>query len=224
MPAVNENARWSSCVARLRKVLCIGLNYSDHVAEAGMPIPVEPLVFQKGVNTIVCPYGNILIPRKSVNTDCEVELGVVIVKNARYLNTIEEARDYIAGYCVSHDVSEREFQLERSGQWSKGKSCNNFNPLGPFLADADEINDVHMSFSVNGEQMQHGYRTLMVFDCFYLVYYQSLFMILEASDLLNTGTPPRVGLGKKPPQYLKRDMVELSIEGLGSPKQSCINS
>lgn len=228
LPDVPENARWASCVARPGKVLCIGLNYSDHAAESGMAIPTEPIVFQKGANTVVGPYDNILIPRKSTKTDWEVELGIVIGKDARYLNSVEDAKDYIAGYCISHDVSEREFQLERSGQWTKGKSCDNFNPLGPFLSTADEINDVHnlsMSLSVNGKQMQKGNTSFMVFDCYYLVYYLSQFMTLEAGDLISTGTPPGVGFGMKPSQYLKAgDVVELSIEGLGSQMQVCINA
>lgn len=228
LPDVDENARWASCIARPGKVICIGLNYSDHAAESGMLLPVEPIVFLKGANTVVGPYDNILIPRKSIKTDWEVELGIVIGKNARYLNSVDEAKDFIAGYCVSHDVSEREFQLERSGQWTKGKSCDNFNPLGPFLVTADEINNVHdlsMSLLVNEEQMQKGNSSFMVFNCYYLVHYLSQFMTLEAGDLINTGTPPGVGLGKNPPQYLKQgDVVELSIEGLGNQKQICINA
>lgn len=195
-------------------------NYSDHAAESGMPVPTEPIIFQKGANTVVGPYDNILIPRNSEKTDWEVELGIVIGKDTCYRNLIEEAKDYIAGYCVSHDVSERAFQLERGGQWTKGKSCDNFNPLGPFLATADEISDVHnlaMSLHVNGKQMQKGNSSTMVFNCYFLVHYLSQFMTLEAGDLISTGTPPGVGLGMKPPQYLKAgDVVELSIEGLGS--------
>ena len=227
-PDVPENARWASCIARPGKVICIGLNYSDHAAESGMAIPTEPIVFQKGANTVVGPYDDILIPRKSNKTDWEVELGIVIGKDARYLNSVEDAKDYIAGYCISHDVSEREFQLERGGQWTKGKSCDNFNPMGPFLATADEINDVHnlsMSLHVNGRQMQKGNTSFMVFNCNFLVHYLSQFMTLEAGDLINTGTPPGVGLGMKPPQYLKAgDVVELTIEELGSQKQVCINA
>jgi len=228
LPGVDENVRWASCVARPGKVICIGLNYSDHAAESGMAIPAEPIVFQKGANTVIGAYDNILIPRKSEKTDWEVELGIVIGKDARYLNSVEESKDYIAGYCISHDVSERAFQLERGGQWTKGKSCDNFNPLGPFLATADEINDVHnlsMSLHVNGKQMQKGNSSTMIFNCYYLVHYLSQFMTLEAGDLISTGTPPGVGLGMKPAQYLKEgDVVELSIEGLGNQKQTCINA
>jgi 2,4-didehydro-3-deoxy-L-rhamnonate hydrolase len=228
LPTVPENARWASCVARPGKVICIGLNYSDHAAESGMAIPTEPIVFQKGANTVVGPYDTVLIPRKSVKTDWEVELGIVIGKDARYLNSIDGAKDYIAGYCISHDVSEREFQLERGGQWTKGKSCDNFNPLGPFLATPDEIKDVHnlsMVLSVNGRQMQKGNTGFMVFNCYYLIHYLSQFMTLEAGDLISTGTPPGVGLGMKPPQYLKAgDTIELSIEGLGDQKQVCVDA
>ncbi|HEY0652584.1 MAG TPA: fumarylacetoacetate hydrolase family protein [Chryseosolibacter sp.] len=228
LPDVKENERWAACFARPGKVLCIGLNYSDHALESAMPIPTEPIVFQKGSNTVVGPYDNIIIPRKSVKTDWEVELGVVIGKDARYLNSIDEAEDYIAGYCVSNDVSEREFQLERGGQWTKGKSCDNFNPVGPYLATRDEIKDPHnlsMKLSVNGRQMQNGNSSTMVFNCFFIVHYLSQFMTLEAGDFITTGTPPGVGLGQKPPFYLKKgDVVELSIEGLGSQRQVCIDA
>jgi 2-keto-4-pentenoate hydratase/2-oxohepta-3-ene-1,7-dioic acid hydratase in catechol pathway len=227
-PQISANERWAACVARPGKVLCIGLNYSDHAAESGMPLPNEPIVFQKGANTVVGPYDNILIPRNSVKTDWEVELGIVIGKDARYLESIDEAKDYIAGYCIAHDVSEREFQLERGGQWTKGKSCDNFNPLGPFLLTGDEIENVHdlqMSLSVNGIEKQKGNSSFMVFDCYYLVHYLSQFMTLEAGDLICTGTPPGVGLGMKPPEYLKSgDIVELSIQGLGRQKQICIDA
>ena len=228
LPDVPEKVRWGACVARPGKVLCIGLNYSDHAAESGMPVPAEPIVFQKGANTVVGPYDTVLIPRKSKKTDWEVELGVIIGKDARYLNSIEEAKGYIAGYCTSHDVSEREFQLERGGQWTKGKSCDNFNPLGPFLATPDEIADPHnlsMSLHVNGVQMQKGNTGTMVFNCYFLIHYLSQFMTLEAGDVISTGTPPGVGMGKKPQQFLKEgDVVELSVEGLGSQKQTCVNA
>jgi 2-keto-4-pentenoate hydratase/2-oxohepta-3-ene-1,7-dioic acid hydratase in catechol pathway len=228
LPEVADDVRWASCISRPGKVLCIGLNYSDHAKESGMAIPTEPIVFQKGANTVVGPYDNILIPRGSEKTDWEVELGIVIGKDARYLKSIEEAEDYIAGYCVSHDVSERAFQLERGGQWTKGKSCDNFNPLGPLLVTKDEIRDVHqlsMTLSVNGQQMQNGSSQTMIFNCYFLVHYLSQFMTLEAGDLISTGTPPGVGMGMKPAQYLKvGDVVELSIEGLGSQKQVCVNA
>lgn len=228
LPDVANDVRWASCISRPGKVLCIGLNYSDHAKESGMAIPAEPILFQKGANTVIGPYDNILIPRGSQKTDWEIELGIVIGKDARYLNSVEEAEEYIAGYCVSHDVSERAFQLERGGQWTKGKSCDNFNPLGPYLVTKDEIGGVHklsMSLAVNGQPMQKGSTQTMIFNCHYLVHYLSQFMTLEAGDLINTGTPPGVGLGMKPPQYLKNgDIVELSIEGLGSQKQICVNA
>ena len=228
LPDVSENERWGSCIARPGKVICIGLNYSDHAKEAGMPIPTEPIVCQKGANTVVGPYDNIIIPRKSKKTDWEVELGIVIGKDARYLSSSDESGDYIAGYCVSNDVSEREFQLERGGQWTKGKSCDNFNPLGPFLVTKDEIKDVHnltMSLLVNGKQMQNGNTSTMIYNCFFLVHYLSQFMTLEAGDLISTGTPPGVGMGMKPPTYLNQgDVVELSIEDLGTQMQVCINA
>ncbi len=227
-PPVPESARWGSCVARPGKVICIGLNYSDHAAESGMPLPSEPIVFQKAANTVVGPYDPILIPRTSVKTDWEVELGLVIGKDCRYLNDANEAKEYIAGYCISNDVSERAFQLERGGQWTKGKSCDHFNPLGPYLSTADEIIDPHnlkMNLWVNGVQMQNGNSRFMVFDCYFLIHYLSQFMTLEAGDLISTGTPPGVGMGMKPPTYLKSgDLVELSIEGLGKQKQTCINA
>ena len=201
---------------------------TDHAAESGMAIPTEPIVFQKGANTVVGPYDAILIPRKSEKTDWEVELGIVIGKDARYLDSIETAKDYIAGYCISHDVSERAFQLERGGQWTKGKSCDTFNPLGPYLVTPDEIADVHnlpMTLWVNGVQMQKGNTSTMIFNAYYIVHYLSQFMTLEAGDLISTGTPPGVGLGMKPPQYLKAgDVVELAIEGLGRQKQTCVNA
>lgn len=228
LPGVPGNTRWASCVARPGKVICIGLNYSDHAAESGMAIPAAPIVFQKGANTVVGPFDDIIIPRKSLKTDWEVELGIVIGRDARYLNAINDAKDFIAGYCVSHDVSERAFQLEMGGQWTKGKSCDNFNPLGPFLATTDEMNDPHnlsMTLYVNGKQMQKGNTSFMIFDCYYLVHYLSQFMTLEAGDIISTGTPPGVGLGMEPQQYLKEgDIVELSIEGLGSQKQICVNA
>ena len=224
-PVVNNDVRWASCVPRPGKVICIGLNYSDHAAESGMPIPTEPIVFQKGANTVIGPYDDILIPRKSEKTDWEVELGIVIGKDTRYLENIEDAASCIAGYCISHDVSERAFQLERGGQWTKGKSCDNFNPLGPWLVTPDEIADVHnlpMNLHVNGERMQLGNTRHMIFNCWYLVHYLSQFMTLEAGDLISSGTPPGVGLGMKPPRYLKAgDTVSLSIEGLGTQQQLC---
>jgi len=220
---VSPSERWAAPVARPGKVICIGLNYSDHAAESGMPVPEEPIVFLKAANTVVGPYDEVLIPRTSVKTDWEVELGVLIGKEARYVESIEAATAHIAGYCTAHDVSERAFQLERGGQWTKGKSCDTFNPLGPFLATPDEIADpanLSMSLRVNGEPRQHGNTATMIFNPAYLIHYLSQFMTLEPGDLISTGTPPGVGLGMKPPQYLKAgDVVELEIEGLGCQRQ-----
>ena len=225
---VDEKERWGACVARPGKVICIGLNYSDHAKESGMEIPKEPIVFQKGSNTVIGPYDSVQIPRKSIKTDWEVELGVIIGKDARYLSSATEAKECIAGYCISNDISEREFQLERGGQWTKGKSCDTFNPLGPFLVTSDEIKDPHqlgMQLSVNGKKMQDGSTATMIFNCYEIVYYLSQFMTLEAGDLISTGTPPGVGLGMKPPTYLKAgDIMELTIEGLGSQRQECLNA
>lgn len=227
-PDVDADIRLGSCVSRPGKVICIGLNYSDHAAESGMSIPEEPIIFQKGANTVVGPNDDILIPRNSKKTDWEVELGIIIGKDARYLDRVDDAKDYIAGYCISHDVSERAFQLEKGGQWTKGKSCDNFNPLGPFLATQDEIKDIYnlkMSLWVNGVQLQNGNTDKMIFDCYCVVHYLSQFMTLEAGDLISTGTPPGVGLGMKPPQYLKAgDKVALEIEELGRQEQICRNA
>ena len=228
LPPVPESERWAAPVARPGKIICIGLNYSDHAAESGMPIPAEPIVFFKAPNTVVGPYDPIQIPRTSEKTDWEVELGVVIGKHARYLNSPEDSSQHIAGYCLTHDVSERAFQLERGGQWVKGKSCDTFNPLGPWLATPDEIPAVDalaMKLWVNGELRQKGTTAKMVFNVPHLIHYLSQFMTLEPGDLISTGTPPGVGLGMKPPQYLKiGDVVELEMDGLGRQKQICVVS
>lgn len=226
LPVVADQERWASCIARPGKIICIGLNYSDHAAESGMDVPAEPIIFQKAANTISGPYDHIIIPRKGEKTDWEVELGVLIGKNASYLDRVEDAEEYIAGYCLANDVSERAFQLERGGQWTKGKSCDSFSPVGPFLLTADQVMDVGnlaMSLSVNGKIMQRGNTKFMIFDVAFIVHYLSQFMTLEAGDLILTGTPPGVGLGMTPPVYLNAgDIVELSIEGLGVQKQVCI--
>jgi 2,4-diketo-3-deoxy-L-fuconate hydrolase len=222
-PAVAETERWGAPIARPGKLICIGLNYSDHAKESGMPIPTEPIIFLKAPNTVVGPYDNVLIPRESTKTDWEAELGVVIGKEARYLSSPNQAGEYIAGYCVSHDVSEREFQLERGGQWTKGKSCDTFNPLGPWLTTPEELGDVHslaVRLWVNGEQRQNGTTRTMIFDVPMLVHYLSQFMTLEPGDLISTGTPPGVGFGMKPPRYLRPgDIVECEISGLGNQRQ-----
>ncbi len=225
LPRIGSEVRIGAPIARPGKILCVGLNYSDHAAESNMPIPTEPILFMKASNTIIGPYDNIEIPRGSEKTDWEVELGVVIGRKVRYLDTPAHAHEHIAGYVLSHDVSERAFQLERGGQWTKGKSCDTFNPLGPFLATPEEIpavGNLSMSLSVNGQQRQHGNTATMIFDVPFLVHYISQFMTLEPGDLISTGTPPGVGLGMKPPQYLRTgDIVELQIEGLGAQRQIC---
>ncbi len=227
-PLVNKEERWAAPIARPGKAICIGLNYSDHAAESKMALPTEPIVFMKAANTVVGPYDNIIIPKKSTKTDWEVELAFVIKKEARYLEHINDAKNYIAGFAVVNDISEREFQIERGGQWDKGKSCDNFCPLGPYLVTADEVNDpqnLSLKLSVNNKQMQNGNTSKMIFNVYYVTHYLSQFMTLEAGDLILTGTPPGVALGMKEPTYLKEgDVVELSIEGLGSQKQICINA
>ena len=224
LPRVPDDARWGSCVARPGKLICIGLNYSDHAHESNLPIPSEPIVFHKGTDTVVGPYDDVRIPRGSTKTDWEVELGVVVGREARYLPDTDAANRCIAGYCVSHDVSERAFQLERGGQWTKGKSCETFNPLGPWLATPDEIADpqaLAMATDVNGEPRQRGTTATMIFAAREIVRYLSQFMVLEPGDVISTGTPPGVGMGRKPqPQYLRvGDVVELSIERLGRQRQ-----
>jgi 2,4-diketo-3-deoxy-L-fuconate hydrolase len=227
-PLVPAAARWGAPIARPGKIICIGLNYSDHAEESGMPIPTEPIVFMKAANTISGPYDQVLIPRGGEKTDWEVELAVIIGKNARYLDSPEMALGYVGGYMLSHDVSERAFQLERGGQWTKGKSCDTFQPLGPWIATTDEIDDVNalgMSLSVNGAVRQKGSTAKMIFGVGYLVHYLSQFMTLEAGDVISPGTPPGVGLGMKPPTYLKDgDVVELSIDLLGSQRQSFVQA
>jgi 2-keto-4-pentenoate hydratase/2-oxohepta-3-ene-1,7-dioic acid hydratase in catechol pathway len=216
-------------VARPWKVIGIGLNYADHAKESGMPIPAEPVMFMKASNTVIGPYDTVRIPKESQKCDWEVELGVVIGKTARYLPSKDSALEHVAGYCVSNDVSERAFQLERGGQWDKGKSAETFNPLGPWLVTTDEIVDpqnLAMSLDVNGKRMQTGNTRTMIFDVKHLVWYLSQFLVLEAGDVITTGTPPGVGLGQKPsPVYLKAgDVMELSIEGLGRQKQSTVQA
>ncbi|MFK0686941.1 fumarylacetoacetate hydrolase family protein [Mesorhizobium sp. IMUNJ 23033] len=223
LPAVSGSPRIGACVAGTGKFICIGLNYSDHAAETGAAVPPEPIIFMKASSAIVGPDDDVLIPRGSVKTDWEVELGVVIGKTAKYVSEAE-ALDYVAGYCVSHDVSERAFQAERQGQWTKGKSCDTFGPIGPWLVTKDEVADpqnIKMWLTVNGKTMQNGSTKTMVYGVAYLVSYLSQFMSLHPGDIISTGTPPGVGLGMKPPVFLKAgDVVELGIEGLGQQKQT----
>lgn len=223
LPVVPAGTRVGACVGGTGKFICIGLNYSDHAAESGMAVPPEPVIFMKATSAIVGPDDDVLIPRGSEKTDWEVELGVVIGKTAKHVSEAD-ALDYVAGYCVSHDVSERAFQTERSGQWTKGKSCDTFGPIGPWLVTRDEIADpqnLKMWLTVNGQKMQDGTSATMVYGVRYLVSYLSQFMSLHPGDVISTGTPPGVGMGMKPPRYLKAgDVVELGIEGLGAQKQT----
>lgn len=225
LPLVEGNPRLGPCVAGTGKFICIGLNYADHAAESGMQVPPEPVIFMKATSAIVGPNDDVLIPRTSVKTDWEVELGVVIGKTAKYVSE-DEALDYVAGYCVAHDVSERAFQAERAGQWTKGKSCDTFGPIGPWLVTTDEVPDpqnLPMWLTVNGETMQNGSTKTMVYGVKFLVSYLSQFMSLQPGDIISTGTPPGVGMGMKPPRYLKDgDVVELGIEGLGTQKQTFV--
>jgi 2-keto-4-pentenoate hydratase/2-oxohepta-3-ene-1,7-dioic acid hydratase in catechol pathway len=223
LPKVEGNPRLGACVAGTGKFICIGLNYADHAAESGMAVPPEPVIFMKATSAIVGPNDDLLIPRGSEKTDWEVELGIVIGKTAKYVSE-DDALDYVAGYCTLHDVSERAFQIERAGQWTKGKSCDTFGPTGPWLVTKDEVadpQDLKMWLTVNGETMQDGSTKTMVYGVRHLVSYLSQFMSLQPGDIISTGTPPGVGMGMKPPRYLKAgDVVELGIEGLGSQKQN----
>ena len=220
---VRDTERWASPIARPGMIMCIGLNYSDHAKESGMAIPTEPILFMKASNTLSGPYDKVVIPKGSEKTDWEVELGIVLGRNISYLKDEEEAAKAIAGYCVVHDVSERAFQLEKGGQWVKGKSCPGFSPVGPYLVTQDEIENVHnlsMSLTVNDEERQNGNTKTMIFKSAYIVWYLSQFMKMEAGDLISTGTPPGVGIGMDPPTFLKPgDVVELEIDSLGSQRQ-----
>ncbi|MDR6820462.1 2-keto-4-pentenoate hydratase/2-oxohepta-3-ene-1,7-dioic acid hydratase in catechol pathway [Neorhizobium sp. 2083] len=220
-----QPARIGACVAGTGKFICIGLNYSDHAAETGATVPPEPIIFMKATSAIVGPNDDVIIPRGSVKTDWEVELGVIIGKTAKYVSEAD-AMDYVAGYCLTNDVSERAFQAERSGQWTKGKSCDTFGPIGPWLVTKDEIPDpqnLGMWLKVNGETMQNGSSRTMVYGVRYLVSYLSQFMSLHPGDVISTGTPPGVGLGMKPPRFLKAgEVVELGIDGLGTQRQTFV--
>jgi 2-keto-4-pentenoate hydratase/2-oxohepta-3-ene-1,7-dioic acid hydratase in catechol pathway len=225
LPLVDGSTRLGACVSHIGKFICIGLNYSDHAAEAGLEVPAEPVIFMKATSAVCGPNDNVEIPRKSEKTDWEVELGVVIGKTAKYVSK-EQALEHVAGFCVVNDVSEREFQTERSGQWTKGKSADTFGPLGPWLVTRDEIADpqqLDMWLDVNGERRQTGNTRTMVFDVATIVSHLSQFMTLQPGDVISTGTPPGVGLGMKPPVYLKPgDRIDLCIEGLGQQRQSVV--
>lgn len=213
-------------IARPHQILCIGLNYSDHAAETGAAVPEEPILFTKSPNTLIGPNDDVRIPRGSTKLDWEVELGVVIGRRTSYLDSVDDARAAIAGYVVVNDVSERAFQIERGGQWSKGKSAETFNPAGPWLVTPDEIDDVRnlrMWLDVSGVRRQDGSTSTMIFDPYFVVHYLSQFVVLEPGDLIDTGTPPGVGMGMQPPVWLKAgDVMELGIEGLGSQRQTVI--
>ena len=227
LPLVEEATRVGPCVGQVGKLLCIGLNYADHASESGMELPEEPVVFMKATSSICGPYDNVEIPRNSVKTDWEVELGVVIGSRAKYVDE-REAMDYVAGYCVVNDLSEREFQLERSGQWVKGKSCDTFAPIGPWLVTKDEVADpadLSLWLEVDGQRYQDGSTSTMVFKIPKLVSYLSQFMSLQPGDIISTGTPPGVGLGMKPPKYLvPGQTMRLGIHGLGEQSQQTISA
>ncbi len=224
-PVVGDDVRLASCIARPSKIICIGLNYAKHAAESGMAVPTEPVVFFKATTALCGPNDDVIIPKNSVKTDWEVELAFVIGKKASYVGK-EDAMSYIAGYCLHNDYSEREFQLERGGQWVKGKSCDTFAPLGPFMATADEIpnpHDLRLWLSLNGEMLQDSNTDDMIFDIPTILSYLSQFMTLLPGDVISTGTPAGVGLGLKPQRYLVAgDVVELGIDKLGTQKQTAV--
>jgi 2-keto-4-pentenoate hydratase/2-oxohepta-3-ene-1,7-dioic acid hydratase in catechol pathway len=225
LPEVNDNVRLGSPIARPSKIVCIGLNYIDHAKETNATPPPEPVIFFKSTTAIVGPNDDIIIPKNSIKTDWEVELAVVIGKKVSYVDEVN-AMDYVAGYVLHNDVSEREFQLERSGTWDKGKGCDTFAPIGPFLATADEIKDPHnlrLWLKLNGKTMQDGTTANFIFNIPFVIAYTSQFMTLLPGDIISTGTPAGVGLGMKPPLYLKAgDVIELGIDGLGSARQNLI--
>ncbi len=228
LPLVDGSVRFGPCVTGVGKFICIGLNYADHAAESGVAVPSEPVVFMKATSAITGPNDNVIKPRNSTKLDWEVELGIVIGKHASYVSEAD-ALDYIAGYCVINDVSERNFQLERpGGQWDKGKGCDSFGPIGPYLVTKDEIADplnLKLWLKVNGKTFQNGSTDQMVFGPQFLVHYLSQFMSLQPGDIISTGTPPGVGLGQKPPLYLNEgDVIELGIEGMGVQKQVVVNA
>jgi 2-keto-4-pentenoate hydratase/2-oxohepta-3-ene-1,7-dioic acid hydratase in catechol pathway len=225
LPKVSGSPRLGPCVGGVGKFICVGLNYSDHAAESGMPVPSEPIIFMKATSCIVGPNDDLEIPKGSTKTDWEVELGVVIGKTAKYVGETN-AMDHVAGFCIVHDVSERAFQLEGTGQWVKGKSADTFGPIGPWLVTPDEVPNYHeldMWLEVDGSRYQNGNTRTMVFGVPYLVSYLSRFMSLRAGDIISTGTPPGVGHGMKPPVYLREgNEVRLGIDGLGEQRQRVV--
>ena len=229
LPVVESIDSIAPCVCKksVGKFICIGLNYSDHATETGMEIPPEPIIFFKATSAIIGPNDNVIIPKNSTKTDWEVELGVIIGKEAKYISE-EQSQNHIAGYCVVNDISERAFQLEHSGQWVKGKSCDSFGPIGPYLVTKDEISDpqnLSMWLDVNGKRMQNGSTKTMVYGVNFIVSYLSKFMSLQPGDIISTGTPPGVGMGMNPQIYLKPgDEMKLGIEGLGEQTQKTISA
>lgn len=225
LPVVDADSRLGPCVAGTGKFICIGLNYADHAAESGMAVPPEPVIFMKATSAICGPNDPIIIPRTSEKTDWEVELAVIIGTKAKYVSEAD-ALNHVAGYAITNDVSERAFQTERAGQWTKGKSCDNYGQIGPWLVTRDEVEDpqnLPMWLKVNGQTMQDGSTKTMVYGVAHVVSYLSQFMTLHPGDVISTGTPPGVGMGQKPPRYLKPgDVVELGIEGLGAQRQDVI--
>lgn len=226
-PKAGDSVRFGSCLARPSKIICVGLNYAQHAKETGVEPPKEPVLFFKSTTAMCGPNDNVIIPPGSVKTDWEVELAVIIGKKASYL-TLENAMDYVAGYALHNDYSEREYQLERSGQWVKGKSCDSFAPLGPYFVTKDEVpnpGNLHLWLDVNDKRMQDSSTSDLIFDIPYLIYYISQFMTMLPGDIISTGTPQGVGLGQKPtPWYLKAgDIVKLGIEGLGEQQQLAVN-
>ncbi|MDO3384938.1 fumarylacetoacetate hydrolase family protein [Gilvimarinus sp. SDUM040013] len=225
LPEIASDSRIGACVNGVGKFICIGLNYVDHCEETGAAVPEEPVVFMKATSAITGPNDGVIKPKGSEKLDWEVEMGIVIGRDARYVSE-EDAMDYVAGFCVVHDVSERNFQLERGGQWDKGKGCDTFGPIGPFLVTRDEVKnplDLNIWLNVNGKEFQNSSTKNMVFGPAKLVSYLSQFMSLQAGDIISTGTPPGVGLGQKPPVYLNEgDEVHLGIEGLGEQRQKVL--
>jgi 2,4-diketo-3-deoxy-L-fuconate hydrolase len=225
LPKVPSGIRIGAPMARPSKIICIGLNYIDHATETGATLPTEPVIFMKATTALCGPFDEVIIPKDSVKTDWEVELAIVIGRKASYVEQTD-AMEYIAGYCLHNDISEREFQLERNGTWDKGKGCDTFAPLGPWLVTKDEVADPHklkLWLSVNGKMMQNGTTANLVFNIPFLVSYVSRFMTLLPGDIISTGTPAGVGLGFKPAIYLKPgDLMELGIDGLGESKQKCV--
>ena len=227
LPIVDGTVSIAPCLGKVGKFICAGLNYSDHAAETGMAVPKEPIIFMKATSAICGPNDNIIIPKNSTKTDWEVELGVIIGKEAKYISK-KDSQNYIAGYCVVNDLSEREFQFEHLGQWVKGKSCDTFGPIGPYLVTKDEVPDpqnLELFLDVNGQRMQKGSTSKMIYGVNFLISYLSQFMSLQSGDIISTGTPPGVGMGQKPPIYLKPgDKMKLGIQGLGEQNQTVISS